>query len=96
MNLTTQKYLHIEYNYTRSNLEFKSPFVYKSNSIKHFASGIIFLCNYVNHLFTLQDESLGDLMVSMSYLASAERLTISVLKARYLQPPEDGKTTSSE
>ncbi|XP_050389642.1 synaptotagmin-5 [Patella vulgata] len=36
-------------------------------------------------------EDLGDIMFSMSYLQSAERLTVAVTKARNLRHPEDGK-----
>ncbi|ESO85946.1 Sytalpha [Lottia gigantea] len=36
-------------------------------------------------------EEIGDIMFSMSYLQSAERLTVAVTKARNLRHPEDGK-----
>lgn len=40
-----------------------------------------------------QDESNGDLMFSMAYLSSAERLTIAVIKARKLRMLNDGMTS---
>ncbi|ELT91518.1 Sytalpha, partial [Capitella teleta] len=43
----------------------------------------------------VEEEALGDLMFSMAYLPSAERLTVVVVKGRHLQPKDDGKTTYS-
>ncbi|XP_041369848.1 synaptotagmin-5-like [Gigantopelta aegis] len=40
-----------------------------------------------------QDEDFGDLMFSLNYLPSAERLTIVIAKARNLRHSEDGKIT---
>eukprot|EP00918_Siedleckia_nematoides_P046211 GHVU01101310.1.p1 GENE.GHVU01101310.1~~GHVU01101310.1.p1 ORF type:complete len:344 (+),score=31.66 GHVU01101310.1:99-1130(+) len=42
-----------------------------------------------------QDEQLGDLMFSIGYLSSAERLTVVVNKARNLRPCEHSKNTAS-
>lgn len=39
---------------------------------------------------------LGDLMISMSYLPSAERLTVVVIKARNLRVVDDSRTSSGE
>lgn len=36
-------------------------------------------------------EELQELLLSLSYLPSAERLTVVVLKARNLLPPQEGK-----
>jgi hypothetical protein len=40
-------------------------------------------------------EPQGELMFSMTYLASAERLTVVITKARNLKPPEESKTAAS-
>lgn len=39
---------------------------------------------------------LGDLMISMSYLPSAERLTVVVIKARNLRVFDDTRNSSGE
>ncbi|KAK2193927.1 hypothetical protein NP493_6g10007 [Ridgeia piscesae] len=43
----------------------------------------------------LKNDDLGDVMLSLSYLTSAERLTVAVLKARNLHFPEEMKHTSN-
>ena len=46
-----------------------------------------------NHL-SLQVAEYGDLQLQMSYLQSAERLTVVVLKARNLKPLDESKNAS--
>jgi hypothetical protein len=43
-----------------------------------------------------QDEGYGELMFSLSYLSSAERLTVAVIKARRLRSSDDSKTFISK
>lgn len=46
-------------------------------------------------IINLQAE-LGDLMISLSYLPSAERLTVVLLKARNLRIVDDSRSTSGK
>ena len=48
------------------------------------------------YIFFFQRDSPGDLMFSMAYLSSAERLTVVVMKARHLQPGDETKNTYSK
>ena len=46
-------------------------------------------------LFAPQVESWGDIMFGITYLSSAERLTVVVTKARNLKPVDEIKTHSA-